>query len=224
MNIDQLIGLLMENTTYVTTRRSQTPPRRKPCLGVFVVCHHGLPAVPIYAILPSSEENQTRVAHRLDGQMRIPPFAFRLLYHLRRAYWRIVKPTIYGVKALIIHPVDADRVLLVRHSYGDQSLWRLPGGGYRPARETPQQAARRECIEELGVQLDSSALVLEERVTTNGGKRGYLAVVRLHATSTELNPNGEISQARWVAVDLTDLPNDSAVSTGVHSALERHRS
>ncbi|MGC4810266.1 NUDIX hydrolase [Micromonospora sp. DT228] len=154
--------------------------------------------------------------------MRIPPIAFRLLYRLRGLYWRIAKPTTHGVQALIIHPVDAHRVLLVQHSYGDQSLWSLPGGGYRPARETPEQAARRECVEELGITLDSSALVLEEHATSSGGKQGYLKVVRLHALSEEINPNGEISQARWVAADLTDLPTDSAVSKRVYSALKTH--
>ncbi|MEV6516816.1 NUDIX domain-containing protein [Micromonospora chalcea] len=154
--------------------------------------------------------------------MRIPPFAFRLLYRMRRVYWRIAKPTTYGVKALIIHPADADRMLLVRHSYGDQSLWSLPGGGYKPARETSEQAARRECIEELGIELDSFALVLEEHMTTSGGKWGHLRIVRLHAISDELKPNGEISEARWVAVGLTDLPDDSPVSKWVYSAREAH--
>ncbi|MFF0152380.1 NUDIX hydrolase [Micromonospora sp. NPDC005203] len=154
--------------------------------------------------------------------MRIPPFAFKVLYHLRRMYWRIAKPTIHGVKALIMHPVDDDRFLLVRHSYGDQSLWSLPGGGYKPDRETPEQAARRECVEELGVELDPSASVIDEHVTTNGSRPGYLKVVRLRAISEVLHPNGEISQARWVAVDLTELPDDSAVSEWVHSTLEAH--
>jgi 8-oxo-dGTP pyrophosphatase MutT (NUDIX family) len=154
--------------------------------------------------------------------MRLPPSAFRLLYRIRRVYWRIAKPTTYGVKALIIHPVDSGRVLLVRHSYGDQSLWSLPGGGYKPTRETPEQAAKRECMEELGIQSGSCALLLEEHVTTNEGKQGYQKVVRVHAVSDDLVPNGEISEARWVAVDLTDLPGKPAVSKWVHSALQAH--
>ncbi|GIF70448.1 hypothetical protein Ais01nite_84830 [Asanoa ishikariensis] len=75
--------------------------------------------------------------------MMIPSLAFKLLHRMRSVYWRIAKPTTYGVKALIIHPADTDRVLLVQHSYGDTSLWSLPGGGYKPARETPEEAARR---------------------------------------------------------------------------------
>lgn len=148
--------------------------------------------------------------------------AFRLLYRVREAYWRVAKPTTYGVKALIVHAVDADRVLLVRHSYGDRSLWRLPGGGYKPTRETPEQAARRECGEELGVELESSALVLEEHVTNSEGRLGFLKIVRLYASSDELSPNGEISEARWTSVDLTDLPGDPPVSKWVHSALKAY--
>ncbi len=154
--------------------------------------------------------------------MRIPPCAFRLLHRIRRVYWRIAKPTTYGVKALIIHPVDSRRVLLVRHSYGDQSLWSLPGGGYKPTRETPEQAAKRECMEELGVQSGSCAPLLEEHVTTIEGKQGYQKVVRVHAVSDDLVPNGEISEARWVAVDLMDLPDNPAVSKWVHSALKAY--
>ncbi|WP_196280084.1 NUDIX domain-containing protein [Catellatospora paridis] len=141
---------------------------------------------------------------------------------MRKVYWRIARPTTHGVKALIIHSADANRLLLVRHSYGDQSLWSLPGGGYKPARETPEQAARRECSEELGLKSEPVALVLEEHLTTNGGRQGHLKIVRLCAISDELSPNGEISEARWAAVDLADLPDNAPVSKWVYSALKAH--
>jgi 8-oxo-dGTP diphosphatase len=154
--------------------------------------------------------------------MRNPPFTFKLLYRIRGAYWRIAKPTTYGVKALVIHPNDSTRVLLVRHSYGNQSLWSLPGGGYKPTRETPEQAARRECIEELGLESDSSATVLEEHLTASRGKQGHLKIIRLSASSEETSPNGEIAEARWTTVDLTGLPDNASVSKWVYSALEAH--
>jgi ADP-ribose pyrophosphatase YjhB (NUDIX family) len=49
-----------------------------------------------------------------------------------------------GVKALL---VSGDAVVLVRHTY--QPGWLLPGGGMRRG-ETPEDAVRRECGEELG--------------------------------------------------------------------------
>ena len=87
---------------------------------------------------------------------------------------------------------------------------------------TPELAARRECIEELGIELDSFALVLEEHLTSIGGKQGHLKIICLLAISDEVSPNGEISEARWAAVDLTDLPGNPAVSKWVHSALKAH--
>jgi len=154
--------------------------------------------------------------------MRIPPLAFRVLYPVRQAYRRIAKPTTYGVKALVIHPADPGRVLLVRHTYGDRWLWRLPGGGYRPTRETPEQAAGRECREELGIESERCALLLEKHLTTAEGRQRYQKVVTVHALSDELVPNGEIAEARWVAVDLTDLPGDPEVSKWVRSALKAY--
>ncbi|GAA2218626.1 hypothetical protein GCM10010429_51130 [Micromonospora olivasterospora] len=59
-------------------------------------------------------------------------------------------------------------------------------------------------------------------MTSSGGKRGHLRIIRLHATSDKISPNGEISEARWVAVDLTDLPDNPTVSKWVRSALKAH--
>ncbi|MEU8225499.1 NUDIX domain-containing protein [Kribbella sp. NPDC048915] len=50
-------------------------------------------------------------------------------------WWRLRKPTTFGVKALL-RQADG-RFLVVRHSYADTRRWGLPGGGYNPAEETP---------------------------------------------------------------------------------------
>ncbi|WP_433040869.1 hypothetical protein [Dactylosporangium sp. CS-033363] len=71
-----------------------------------------------------------------------------------------------------------------------------------------------------GVELEPSALVPEENLTANNGKLGYLKIARLNAISDELSPSVEISEARWTAVDLTDLPGNPAVSKWALSALK----
>jgi ADP-ribose pyrophosphatase YjhB (NUDIX family) len=57
-----------------------------------------------------------------------------------------------GVKALL---VSGDDIVLVRHTY--QPGWLLPGGGIR-RRETPEEAVRRECGEELGATMGALEL------------------------------------------------------------------
>jgi len=55
------------------------------------------------------------------------------------------------LKVLLIHPDDPARCLIVRHSYSDSAWWGMPGGAYRPDRETPEQAGVREVSEELAL-------------------------------------------------------------------------
>jgi 8-oxo-dGTP pyrophosphatase MutT (NUDIX family) len=87
---------------------------------------------------------------------------YRLAHALRRQWWRIRRPRLNGV--IVIAFDDADRVLLVRHSYGSP-LWSLPGGGMVRG-EDPEQAAMREIREELGCGLADLVLldVSEEHV------------------------------------------------------------
>jgi 8-oxo-dGTP diphosphatase len=49
-----------------------------------------------------------------------------------------------------------DRVLLVRHDYGELN-WELPGGGGEPG-ESAVETARREALEEIGIELDVDRL------------------------------------------------------------------
>lgn len=49
-------------------------------------------------------------------------------HHALRVWWRVRRPTTYGVKALLIHPSDPEKCLVVRHSSADRERWGLPGG------------------------------------------------------------------------------------------------
>jgi 8-oxo-dGTP pyrophosphatase MutT (NUDIX family) len=72
---------------------------------------------------------------------------YRVAYRGLNAWAFVRRPRVRGVMVLLS---DADgRVLLVRHTYGAQWAWELPGGWVR-AGEEPVAAARRETFEELG--------------------------------------------------------------------------
>lgn len=74
---------------------------------------------------------------------------------------------------------DADRFLLASHR--DSGLWSLVGGGVEPG-ERPQEAVRREVLEELGVEPLVHEIVGAyggpslEATYPNGHRVGYLTV------------------------------------------------
>src|SRR5215207_9604839 len=70
---------------------------------------------------------------------------YRLAIWLRGGSWRIRRPMLLGVRALIVRD---DTVLLIRHRSGKQP-WALPGGGVE-RNERLAEAARREAREETG--------------------------------------------------------------------------
>ncbi|MBD2840868.1 NUDIX domain-containing protein [Erythrobacter rubeus] len=75
----------------------------------------------------------------------IMPIAHRLRHRWRRFLGR----PIAGVSVVVTN-LQGD-VLLLRHSYGPK-VWALPGGGLKRG-EDPQECARREVREELGIEL-----------------------------------------------------------------------
>jgi ADP-ribose pyrophosphatase YjhB (NUDIX family) len=71
----------------------------------------------------------------------------RTLYWLRKIYQFFLRPINLGVRTMLIQD---GKVLLVRHVY--QGGWFMPGGGMK-RKETLEQAARRECYEDAGVEM-----------------------------------------------------------------------
>lgn len=139
--------------------------------------------------------------------IRLPAPVLRTIAPVYRLWWRVRKPTTYGVKVLLRD--DTCRFLVVRHSYSDPTRWGLPGGGYRPDRETPAEAGAREVAEELGLTLDPNDISELETVTTTlEAKRDTLTILAALTPTTTVASSSELAETRWITSveDLGDAP------------------
>lgn len=128
--------------------------------------------------------------------MKIKQTAIHLLMPLVKFYWRIFKPKTYGVKVLIRHPGNPGKILLVRHTYGNKTLWNIPGGGYKPKKEAPEEAAVREVHEELKITLEAPQIIgLYE--TSGEGKRDTVTIVLGTIKNMDITRNNEIAEISW---------------------------
>jgi 8-oxo-dGTP pyrophosphatase MutT (NUDIX family) len=147
--------------------------------------------------------------------VKLPTPVLRVVGKCLRTWWKIRKPATSGVKVLLIHPGDPAQCLIVRHSHADSAWWGMPGGAYRPGRETPEQAGVREVSEELALTVTEVPTVLDT-VSTRPSlplgcrwpKRGdeRLTVVRLALGGTG-KPRGQAARA-GDRVDRAALPLD----------------
>jgi len=129
--------------------------------------------------------------------MKVKQFFFAALMPVVKVYWRIVKPKSFGVKVLLTHPTETSKLLLVRHSYGNMSLWNIPGGGYNPKKESAEAAAKREIFEELGVKVLQLQL-LGEYLTAREGKQDTVLMFKgTVADVAAIKTNPEISELEW---------------------------
>ncbi len=139
-----------------------------------------------------------------------PSVVFLLANHLRRLYWLLLRPRRFGVKVLL---VNQDKILLVRHSY--TKGWTLPGGGFRPTSELPEDAARREVREELGVECGNITL-LGKYESQLEYKRDTIYCLRATLDDQTIQVSGEIKEARWYTTK--SVPSD--ISTAATKVLQ----
>jgi 8-oxo-dGTP diphosphatase len=85
----------------------------------------------------------------LDATIRL---GYRWAYRVLRVWWYVRRPHTHGSAVALWHQ---GTILLVRTSYRD--CYSLPGGFVRRG-ESPEQAARRELREELGIELPTETL------------------------------------------------------------------
>ena len=151
--------------------------------------------------------------------VKLPAPVLRVAGKGLRMWWKIRKPATFGVKVLLIHPDDPTQCLIVRHSYSDSAWWGMPGGGYRPGRETPEQAGVREVCEELALTITEVPTVLDTMRTTLEGKRDTLTIVQATPVSASFVPSPEIAEARWVRADVAAMPEGAPMSRWLKRAL-----
>jgi 8-oxo-dGTP pyrophosphatase MutT (NUDIX family) len=124
--------------------------------------------------------------------VRFRRLGFRFAYAVLRAYWFLFRPSLSGVKCVL---VDGDRVLLVRHSYGPAE-WEIPGGGVK-RNEPPTRAARREMHEELGVEISDWTNLGELPVRIHH-RTGTLHCFQASVMAAGIHHDpGEIADVRW---------------------------
>jgi 8-oxo-dGTP pyrophosphatase MutT (NUDIX family) len=121
----------------------------------------------------------------------------RIADRLRRKWWRRFGRSGTGVRILALD--GADRVLLVRHSYGSGD-WMLPSGGLG-AGEDAVRAAERELREETGVDL-LEATELADRAAAPDGAR----LVAGRFSGTPRADNREIVAVGLFALDALPQP------------------
>lgn len=122
--------------------------------------------------------------------------AIKYLYPLARLYWFLFRPKTFGAKLVIQNGND---ILMVRHTYGSGG-WTFPGGGIKYG-ETPEDAAKREAREELGIEvknLKSIGVLL----TTDEYKRDTIHCFSASVENRDLKiQKEEILEAKWFSRD-----------------------
>lgn len=140
-----------------------------------------------------------RGAPALTGwQVRIASW---MTERMRHRIFLLSRPMTLGVRALVED--DAQRLLLVRHSY--KSGWHLPGGGVEPD-ETVRAALDRELREEVGLRPAGAVTLVGLYANQAVSRRDHVALFRVRAVAPcepDLSDR-EIAERRWVS--RSDLP------------------
>lgn len=145
---------------------------------------------------------------KLKGFARSAIKLFRpLIIFTMRSYWFVTRPTTQGAKVVI---VCGGEILLVKPTYGYK--YTLPGGGVKKG-ESPEAAAQREALEEVGIVL-KSLVPLESFVTNYEYKKDTVHGFYAETSSKDFSLNDlEIDLAEWHP--LSNLPHLGPVTARI---------
>ena len=101
---------------------------------------------------------------------------------------------------------DGDKVLLGRKSPGREpypDTWRLIGGGMELGKETPEQALKREVLEETGLEIkDIEPIAWDTDTVIRNGKETFYIYLQFTCNSTGGDPKAmdDLKSVSWINI------------------------
>lgn len=109
--------------------------------------------------------------------------------------------------------VENNRVLVNKH--GDTTFWKFCGGKVEDFNDTLISTARREAMEEMGIEIEildqNPYIMFTTKTSEDGGITDVILVHYLAKRIGEIKPGADIREWNWL--DISNLPNDVGPNT-----------
>lgn len=138
--------------------------------------------------------------------MGVVKIILKPLMLIRRLYWRLIKPTTIGVRAIILN--NNNEILLVKHAYSNE--WYLPGGKANK-KEPLIDAIKRELREEVGIISIESISPFHTYLNLYEYKRDYITVFIVHNYVIKRKAHFEIEKIGFFSSN--DIPVNTSRGT-----------